>query len=110
MIAIRYFAPSEYRNLTIHCNSCLKGSCGCICYILLVVVCIDEHDIDSIDWSVSVVTYIRCRCQETTRLSGSNSGYVTISHMILNRMIRRYGQIDCVVQSSLKHLIISEKC
>jgi hypothetical protein len=27
----------------------LKGSCGCICYILLIVVCIDEHDIDSID-------------------------------------------------------------
>jgi hypothetical protein len=48
-IAIRYFAPSEYRNFTIHCNSCLKGSCGCICYILLVVVCIEEHDIDSID-------------------------------------------------------------
>jgi hypothetical protein len=27
----------------------LKGSYGCICYILLVVVCIDEHNIDSID-------------------------------------------------------------
>jgi hypothetical protein len=49
MIVVRYFAPSEYRNLTIHCNSCLKGSYGCICYILLVVVYIDEHDIDSID-------------------------------------------------------------
>jgi hypothetical protein len=48
-IAIRYFAPSEYRNLTIHCNSCLKESYWCICYILLVIVCIDEHDIDSID-------------------------------------------------------------
>jgi hypothetical protein len=48
-IAGRYFAPSEYRNLTIHCNSCLKGSYRCICYILFVVVCIDEHDIDSID-------------------------------------------------------------
>jgi hypothetical protein len=48
-IIVRYFAPSEYRNFTIHCNSCLKGSYGCICYILLVVVCIDEHDIDSID-------------------------------------------------------------
>jgi hypothetical protein len=47
-IVVRYFAPSEYRNLTIHYNSCLKGSYGCICYILLVVVCIDEHDIDSI--------------------------------------------------------------
>jgi hypothetical protein len=48
-IAVRYFAPSEYRNLIIHCNSCLKGSYGCICYILLVVVCVDEHDIDSIN-------------------------------------------------------------
>jgi hypothetical protein len=48
-IAVRYFTPSEYRNLTIYCNSCLKGSYGCICYILLVVVCIDEHNIDSID-------------------------------------------------------------
>jgi hypothetical protein len=27
----------------------LKGSYGCICYILLVIVCTDEHDIDSID-------------------------------------------------------------
>jgi hypothetical protein len=49
MIAAMYFTLSEYRNLTIHCNSCLKGSFECICYILLVVVCIDEHDIDSID-------------------------------------------------------------
>jgi hypothetical protein len=57
-----------------------------------------------------MVTYVRCRCQETTRLSSSDSGCVTISHMILNRVIRRYTQIDCVVQSSLKHLMISEKC
>jgi hypothetical protein len=49
MIAIRYFAPAEYKNFTIHCNSCLKVSYGCICYILIVIVCIDEHDIDSID-------------------------------------------------------------
>jgi hypothetical protein len=48
-IAVSYFAPSEYRNLIIHCNSCLKESYGCICDILLVVVCIDEHDINSID-------------------------------------------------------------
>jgi hypothetical protein len=47
-IAVRYFAP-EYKNLTIHYNSCLKGYYRYICYILLVVVCIDEHDIDSID-------------------------------------------------------------
>jgi hypothetical protein len=57
-----------------------------------------------------VVTYVRCKCQETTRLSDSDSGCVTILHMILNRAIRRYGQTDCVVQSSLKHLVISEKC
>jgi hypothetical protein len=49
MITVRYFTPSEYKNLTIHYNSCLKGSYRCICYILLVVVYIDEHDIDSID-------------------------------------------------------------
>jgi hypothetical protein len=48
-ITVRYFAPSKYRNLTIHCNSYLKRSYECICYILLVVVCIDEHNIDSID-------------------------------------------------------------
>jgi hypothetical protein len=59
--------------------------------------------------SVSVVTYVRCRGQETIRLSSSDSGCVTISHMILNRAIRRYGQTNCVVQSSLKHLMISEK-
>jgi hypothetical protein len=48
-IVVRYFVPSEYINLTIYCNSYLKGSYGCICYIFLVIVCIDEHDIDSID-------------------------------------------------------------
>jgi hypothetical protein len=57
-----------------------------------------------------VVTYVRCRCQETTRLSGSDSGCVTISHMMLNRVIQRYEQTDCVVKSSLKNLMISEKC
>jgi hypothetical protein len=49
MIAVRYFALSEYRNIIIHCNSYLKWSYGCICYILLVVICINEHDINSID-------------------------------------------------------------
>jgi hypothetical protein len=43
------FPPSFFQNLTFNCNSCLKGSHGCICYILLVVVSIDELDIDSID-------------------------------------------------------------
>jgi hypothetical protein len=61
-------------------------------------------------WSVSVVTYIRCKCHETTRLSGRDSGCVTISHMILNWAIRRYEQTNCIIQSSLKHLMIFEKC
>jgi hypothetical protein len=43
------FPQSFFRNLTINCNSCLKGSHKCICYILLVVVFINEHNIDSID-------------------------------------------------------------
>jgi hypothetical protein len=43
------FPPSFFQNLKINCNSWLKGSHGCICYILLVLVCIDELDIDSID-------------------------------------------------------------
>jgi hypothetical protein len=59
--------------------------------------------------SVYVATYVRCRCQKTTRLSGNDFKCVIISHMILNRVIRRYGQTDCVVQSILKHLMISEK-
>jgi hypothetical protein len=40
------------------------------------------------------VTYIRCRCQGTTRLCDNGSGCVTISHMILNRAIRRYEITD----------------
>jgi hypothetical protein len=43
------FPPSFFQNLTINCNSLLKGFHGCICYILLIVVFIDELDIDSID-------------------------------------------------------------
>jgi hypothetical protein len=43
------FPSSFFRNLTINCNSYLKGSHRCICYILLVVVSFDELDIDSID-------------------------------------------------------------
>jgi hypothetical protein len=38
-----------FQNLTIHCNSCLKGSYGCICFLLLLVVFVNELDIDSID-------------------------------------------------------------
>jgi hypothetical protein len=56
-----------------------------------------------------MVTYVRCKCQETTRLSGSGSGCVTISHMILNWAIQRYGITDCVMQSHLKYLS-SKKC
>jgi hypothetical protein len=43
------FPLSFFQNLTINCNSLLKGSHGCICYIILVVVSIDEPDIDSIN-------------------------------------------------------------
>jgi hypothetical protein len=43
------FPLSFFQNFTINCNSCLKGSHECICYILLFVVFIDELDIDSID-------------------------------------------------------------
>jgi hypothetical protein len=57
-----------------------------------------------------MVTYVRCMCQKTTRLSGSGSRCVTISQMILNREIQRYRQTDCVVQYSLKHLMSFEKC
>jgi hypothetical protein len=38
-----------FQNLTINYNSWLNGSHWCICYILLVVVFIDELDIDSIN-------------------------------------------------------------
>jgi hypothetical protein len=57
-----------------------------------------------------MVTYVRFRCQETTILSGSGSGCVTISHMILNWAIQRYGITDYVMQSHLKYLMSSKKC
>jgi hypothetical protein len=47
--ALGILPPSFFQNLTINYNSCLKGSHGCICYIILVVVFIDELDIDLID-------------------------------------------------------------
>jgi hypothetical protein len=40
----------------------------------------------------------------TTELCGSGTGCVTISLMILNRVIRRYGITNCVVKSHLKFL------
>jgi hypothetical protein len=43
------FPPSFFQNLTINYNSCLNGFDGCICYILLIIVYIDELDTDSID-------------------------------------------------------------
>jgi hypothetical protein len=46
----------------------------------------------------------------TTRLCGSGSRCVTISLMILNWVIRRYGITDCVVKSHLKYLMSFEKC
>jgi hypothetical protein len=49
-----------------------------------------------------VVTYVRCRCQENTRLCDSGSECVTISHMILNLAIQRYILTDYFVQSHLK--------
>jgi hypothetical protein len=51
------------------------------------------------------VTYVRWMCQVTTRLSSSGSGCVTISHMILNRVIQRYRIIDYVVKSHFKYLM-----
>jgi hypothetical protein len=41
----------------------------------------------------------------TTRLYGSTSGSVIISHTILNRAIQRYEIIDYVVKSQLKYLM-----
>jgi hypothetical protein len=40
--------------------------------------------------SAFVVTYVRWRCQATTKLYGSSIGCVIISSMILNRAILRY--------------------
>jgi hypothetical protein len=57
-----------------------------------------------------VVTYVRWRCQKTARLCVSGSGCVIISHMILNRMIRRYIINDYVVKSHIKYLMSFEKC
>jgi hypothetical protein len=45
----------------------------------------------------------------TTRLCGSGSECVTISLMILNRAIWRYGITDSVVKSNLKYLICFQK-
>jgi hypothetical protein len=44
-----FFLRPFFRNLTIHYNSCLKGSYECICYLFLIVLSGDELDIDSID-------------------------------------------------------------
>jgi hypothetical protein len=60
--------------------------------------------------SVTVVTYVRWRCQEITRLCGSGSECVIISHMILNRAIVRYVITDYVVMSHIKYLMSSKKC
>jgi hypothetical protein len=59
--------------------------------------------------SVTVVMYVRWRCQLTIRLYGSDSRCVTISFIILNRAIWRYRIIDCVVKSHLKYLMGFEK-
>jgi hypothetical protein len=44
------------------------------------------------------------------RHCGNSSGCVTISLMILNRAVQRYGITDCVVKSHLKYLMSFEKC
>jgi hypothetical protein len=46
---------------------------------------------------------------EVSRHCGSDFRCVTISLMILNRVIRSYGITDCVVKSHLKHLMSFEK-
>jgi hypothetical protein len=47
----------------------------------------------------------------TARLCANISGCVTISLMILNRAIQRYGITDLgVVKSHLKYLMSFEKC
>jgi hypothetical protein len=46
----------------------------------------------------------------TRRQCDSGSRCVTISLMILNRVMRRYGIADCVVNSHLKYLMSFEKC
>jgi hypothetical protein len=60
--------------------------------------------------SVTMVMYVRWRYQVTTRLFGSGSGCVIILHMILNRVIQRYGITDYVVKSHRKYLMSFEKC
>jgi hypothetical protein len=45
----------------------------------------------------------------TTRLCCSGSGCVSISLMMLNQAIWRYGITDCVVKSHLKYLMSFEK-
>jgi hypothetical protein len=52
-----------------------------------------------------VVTYVRWTFHVTTKRCGSGTGCVTISLMILNRVIRRYKIIDCVVKSHIKYLM-----
>jgi hypothetical protein len=44
-----YFPSVLFRNLPIRYDSCFKGSYECICYLILIVVSIDELNIDSID-------------------------------------------------------------
>jgi hypothetical protein len=104
-----------------------ERSYGCICYVLVIIVSVDELDIYSFDGfeksvahcirsqrvqnrSDSVVTYVNWRCQVTKRHCGSGSRCVTISLMILNWTIRRYRITDCVVTYLLKYLMSFEKC
>jgi hypothetical protein len=58
--------------------------------------------------SVIMVTYVRWRCQMTTRLCGSDYGCVIILLIILNRVIQRYGITNCVVKSHPKYFMSYE--
>jgi hypothetical protein len=94
----------------------------CICYLLLIVVSVDELDIDSINgFEKGMATLhpkpegeeLECYCGDVYKmevlgdykLCGSGSECVAISLMILNLVIRRYGITNYVVKSHLKYLM-----
>jgi hypothetical protein len=103
-----------------------ERSYECICYLVLIVVSIDELDIDSIDGFEKGMCELHpkpegeeheCYCGDVCKLEVSGdyktcdngSGCVIISHMILNWVIRRYRITDYVVKCHLKYLMSFEK-
>jgi hypothetical protein len=123
------FAPSFFRDLTIHCNSCFKVSHRRICYFLPVVVSIDEHDIDSIDEFAKTMPGLHmkpegkepeCYCGDLCKMQVSED-YKTLWQWFLmcnnlaydpepgDMEVRMCNITDCVVQSHLKYLMSSEK-